>query len=217
VLLWVGLSPHVANGTNRIGILLQSVTSTLTFTRAGAFPWRRLLPLLGSAGAGVLLGAFAAARMHDDVFRRFAACLLAAAAATVFINSKRWSARRPDVGPVRAWHHLAVFLMSVYGGFLQVGLGVVLLAFFVLAAGYDVVRGNAMKTGLVAVSQLVALAVFERSGQIDWGVGLYLAIGSALGGVAGAHTVIRAGSTWVRVLVFLSAIAGIVKLFWRSG
>lgn len=217
VLLWVGLSPHAANGTNRIGILLQSITSTLTFTRAGVFPWRNVIPLLGSTVAGAVLGALAAARMHDDLFRRLAALLLAAAAATVFINARKWSARTPDIGPVRAWHHAAVFLMSVYGGFLQVGLGVVLLAFFVLAAGYDVVRGNAMKTGLVSASQLVALTVFQRSGQIDWGVGLYLAIGSVIGGYVGAHTVMRAGSTWVRVLVFLSAIAGIVKLFWRSG
>jgi uncharacterized membrane protein YfcA len=215
LLLWMGLSPQVANGTNRIGILLQCVAAILSYHRAGVFPWRGMVPLLASALAGALAGALGAATLHEPIFRRIAAIMLLGAAATVFVNSKRWSERRPDPSAVRPWHHAAVFLMAAYGGFLQIGLGIVLLAFLVLAAGFDVVRGNALKSGLVLVFQLVALVVFTRADQIDWPKGLVLAVGSAIGGAVGAHTVMRAGTHWIRLAIVLAALAGVVKLVGR--
>jgi uncharacterized membrane protein YfcA len=102
--------------------------------------------------------------------------------------------------------------MGIYGGFLQAGLGTLLITVFVLAGGYDVVRGNALKFAVALVFTLAALMVFAGAGQVQWGTGLVLAVGTIAGGVVGARLVIAKGARWVRVVVALSAVAAIVKL-----
>jgi uncharacterized membrane protein YfcA len=212
LLLWAGLPPQTANATNRIAIIAQCVTGVATYHQHGVRPWAALPRLIVPALAGALVGALLAARLDESMFRTVTAVLLVAVAATILLDPKRWSGERPDRGEIAIRHLPLVFLMGVYGGFLQIGLGTLMLAFFVMLGGFDVVRGNALKFALVPVYQLLALGLFARSGQVDWGVGAVLAIGNALGGIVGARLVVAKGTKWVPVVVVISTIAAVFKL-----
>jgi uncharacterized membrane protein YfcA len=211
LLLWFGLPPQIANATNRVAILLQSVAGTVTYHRHRVLVWRHLPALAIPSVLGSFLGAYVAAYLDEGLFRKIAAVLFAAMVATVFIDAKRW-ARENAVGRIPLYLYPIFFLIGVYGGFLQAGAGVLQIGALVLIAGYDVVRGNALKFALAACFTAAALLVFWRAGQVWWLPGLALAVGSMAGGVIGAHLVIRKGASWVRAFVILAAIAAIVKL-----
>ncbi len=212
LLLWLGVPPQVANATNRIAITAQCIAGTATYARHGVVHWRKLAPLYLPACAGAFIGAQLASNLDETIFRRVTAVVLLAVAASVFIDTKRWTEVRPEGGHVRPLHYPLVFAMGIYGGFLQVGIGTLMLTFFVMLGGFDVVRGNAMKFGLVAGYQILALVIFTRASQIDWVLGGMLTIGTILGGIVGANIVVQSGTRWVRWVVIVAALAGVAKL-----
>jgi len=211
LLLWFGLPPQVANATNRVSIMLQCAAGVTTYQRHGLVPWNRLPAVAIPTVLGSFLGAYLAAHVDETLFRKAAAILFAIMATTVFIDPKRW-ARENAIGRIRPALYPVFFLMGVYGGFLQAGLGVLLISTFVLAGGFDVVHGNALKFALAFCFTAAALITFAQAGQVQWGTGLALAVGSMTGGVLGARLVIAKGSRWVRVFVVIAAVAAIVKL-----
>jgi uncharacterized membrane protein YfcA len=215
LLLLMGLPPQVANATNRVAITLQCAAGVATYHRHGVRPWRDLPRVAIPAALGSLVGAYFAAHFEEELFRRVAALLFVLMIATVFVDPKRW-AREPGQGHIRTLYLPVFFLLGIYGGFLQAGLGTLLIGMFVLVGRYDVVRGNALKFSLALVFTAVALALFARVGQVRWVPGLFLAVGTMAGGIAGARLVIARGATWVRVVVVISALGAILKLLLDS-
>ena len=104
--------------------------------------------------------------------------------------------------------------IGVYGGFIQAGVGFLIITGLLLH-GLDMVRINAVKVFVVMVYTAAALVVFVRAGQVDWVLGLALAAGNALGGWLGSQIAVRQGHDWLRKLVLVVAVAFAVKLFWR--
>jgi len=211
LLLWMGLPPQVANATNRVAIFLQTGAGIATYHAHGVRPWRRLPAVALPTAVGALLGAWMAARLDPDQFRRVMALLFLLMAGTVFIRLDRW-ANASGEERFRPWQYVAFFFLGIYGGFLQAGLGILLTVMFVLVSGFDVVRGNALKFGLAFVFTGVSLAIFARVGLVRWAPGLALAAGTVAGGILGARLVMAKGAAWVRTFVALSALAAVLKL-----
>ena len=211
ILLWTGLPPQVANASNRVAIVLQCAAGTATYHRHRLVPWREVPLMAATMVAGSVLGAYLAAHLDETVFRRAAAILFALMAATVFIDAKRW-ARAAPAPRVPAYMYPISFVLGIYGGFLHAGIGTLQIATLVLLGHYDVVRGNALKFAVAFFFSLAALILFIGAGQVRWAPGIALGVGSTVGGILGARLVIAKGTTWVRAVVILSAIAAIVKL-----
>ena len=216
LLMMTGLSPQVANATNRIAIVLQAAAGTATYHRYRVMPWRDVPRLLVPSIAGCVVGSLLALWLDEGLFRHVSAALLIVIALTVFIDPKKWSKESRGGGRTPARLYPLLFILSVYGGFLQAGIGTLLLALFVLGGGYDVVRANALKFGLVPIFQLVAVAIFASAGQVDWPSGLVLGGGTIAGGVVGARLVVEKGVAWVRMVVLLSAVAAAIQLLTKG-
>src|SRR5690606_40908018 len=133
---------------------------------------------------------------------------------SLFVDPKKWTQTSED-GRISARHIPWLVLLGVYGGFLQIGIGTLVLGFLVLFAGFDVVRGNALKFGQAIVYNAFALALFAGFGQVDWIAGVVLGIGTIIGGTVGASLVVRSGTRWVRWAVVASAILGVIELSSR--
>ncbi len=211
LLLFLGLPPQIANATNRVAIALQCAAGTATYHRHKVLLWRHLPALAVPMVLGSLLGSYLAASVDESVFRKAAAVLFLFMIATVFVDAKKW-AKKKGVGKISPKYYPVYFLMGIYGGFIQAGLGTLLISMFVVVGGYDVVRGNALKFALAFLFTLAALIMFAGMGQVQWLTGLSLAIGTMTGGIIGARLVIAKGSRWVRWVVVASALAAIVKL-----
>ena len=183
LLIFLGLPPTVANGTNRIAILVQNVGAVWSFNRHGVMDWswirRAALPALAGAG----LGTWAAVRIDDASFQRILASLMVVFAVVILLDPLRNRIRKAtgigdDPTADRAAQprlsgaafSATFFAVGVYGGFVQAGVGFFILALAMLA-GFDLVRGNALKVLVVLVFTPLALVPVRDGRQGGLGHG----------------------------------------------
>lgn len=219
-LIWIGLPATVANGTNRIGILMQNVIGVGSFMRHRILDLRGAILLGIPATIGSVIGAQIAVNLDEVMMRRVIGAIMVAMLGVIVVRPQRWlQGRLTELTGRPTWIQLLIFFaIGVYGGFIQAGVGIFLLAGLVLAVGYDLVRANAVKLGIVMLYIPFALAVFFVNHQVDLIAGLILGVGNMLGAWVGARTAVKRGSVWVRrvliAVVLVSAIdlLGIAQL-----
>jgi len=214
VLIFVGLpAATMANGTNRIGILLQNVGAVWSFRRHGVAEPGSLLWAALPAAVGALGGTWLALKIGDAEFRRILALLMVGITLVTFWDPLRGRGERRL--PLRRGHPalaLGFLLAGVYGGFVQAGVGFLILAVTTLA-GLDLVRGNAVKVLCILVFTVLSLGVFAWKGMVDWPLGLSLAAGNVLGGLVGVRLTVLKGHRWLRGVVTLAVLAFAVRLW----
>jgi uncharacterized membrane protein YfcA len=115
----------------------------------------------------------------------------------------------------KRWVFAALFfLVGVYGGFIQAGVGFVILA-VTSAAALNLIRGNALKVALILGFTPLALALFAWNGKVDWAMGFALAAGNFTGALVGVRLQILKGHTWVRNVVTVTTVVFAIRLlFW---
>jgi hypothetical protein len=206
-LIFSGLPADVANATNRVGVLLQSVVSVGAHHRSSHMPWRAAPFPLVVASVGATGGALLALALGREGLRPVIGVMLLVALPLVFVDPKRL---HRDRALPRAVQGIGFLLAGLYGGFVQAGVGVLLLAVLSGLGGLSLVRANALKLLLVAVFTVPALALFVASDLVAWVPGLSLGVGSMLGGWVGAKLNVRGGDRLVRwVVVAVVAASGI--------
>jgi len=213
VLIALGVPPSVANGTTRLGVLTQNVTSIIAFRRGGFGDVKLVLRLAPAMIAGAALGAFAATRLSDEILRPLFGAVLLAWAIVLVVRPGRFLAHPPEPRAPGWGSQIAAVGIGVYGGFLQAGVGFPLLALLVTVLGHEPVRANAIKVALVLAFTLVSLPMFAAAGQVAWREAIALAIGAAVGGWLGAAWQVRSGAAVVRwVVVIAVAVSGIAMV-----
>ncbi len=214
VLIFLGLPANVANGTNRVAILLQNVVGVGSFRQQKVLDLRGGLMLAAPAIVGSIVGAQIAVNLDEQMMRRTIGALMVAMLAVILVRPKRWLEGRPEVGnQYLTWKQLLTFFaIGVYGGFIQAGVGIFLLAGLVLGVGYDLVRANAVKVLIVLCFTGFALTVFLINGQVRWSVGLILAVGNMLGAWVAARMAVARGATFVRWLLIAVVAVASAKL-----
>jgi uncharacterized membrane protein YfcA len=213
-LIWIGLPATVANGTNRIGILMQNVVGVGSFMRHKILDVRGTLLLGIPATVGSVIGAQIAVNLDEVMMRRVIGAIMVAMLLVILVRPQRWlQGRQTELnGRPTGIQILIFFAIGLYGGFIQAGVGIFLLAGLVLAVGYDLVRANAVKLGIVLFYIPFALAVFFRNHQVDLLAGLILGVGNMLGAWVGARTAVERGAVWVRRLLIAVVLVSAVDL-----
>jgi len=212
-LIFLGLPPTVANGTNRVGVVVQSFTASATYRRRGLLDLRRAAwPLVPLTIASVV-GSWYSAGLDDDLFRKVIGAAMLCMLAVLLVRPRRWIEGRPAGQPAHwVWRALAWTAVGLYGGFLHAGMGVITLAAVVLIEGQDLLRGNAVKVLLVGTTTLVALGVFIATGLVAWDVGVCLALGSSLGGWLGSRMTVSWGPTFIRWVLVAVVLVSATRL-----
>jgi len=200
LLVFMGLPASVANGTNRIGVLLQTGVSTSSFYRQGYLKWREALTLLIPTIVGGVLGAQIAVNLDERAMKLAIAGMLILTFFLIILKPKRWLVGRPEGARKPDWKEwILFFFIGLYGGFIQAGVGIFLLVGLVMGIGHDLIHANAIKALLVLAFNAFAIFVFLHNGQVAWLVGLILAIGT----MAGAWTAVRfATKEWAQIWVY---------------
>jgi len=209
---WITGSAGVANATNRIAILLQNVVGVAGFHTGRAVPFKEAARLAAPAILGGCGGAFVATQLDPGAIRiALSLAILFAAVASVL--------KPPGNGKLAGrWTPIAFFFAGFYSGFVQVGVGFVLLACLVGGLGYDLVKANAIKVFIVLIVTIPVLAIFGLKGQLWVAHGLVLACGSMGGAWIASRLAIKKGAAWVRIVVVIAAVAAIAKLLvFRTG
>lgn len=215
MLMALGLPAGMANATNRVGILVQNSVAIAALGRAAGAPDRRmLLALIAPTIFGAGLGAYAATLVSDLAMDRVIAGVLIAAALVALARPKRWLKDSVDDEPVRPWVYLALFVVGLYGGFVQAGVGILLLIALVTGGRLAPVPANLVKLWAVLLFTLPAIGVFAFSNKIDWGLGALLAVGQGLGAFAAARFARKSENAgrWIRYAVVTVALLSAAKI-----
>lgn len=220
ILMFLGLPAGVANGTNRVGILTQNLGAVWSFQRDRVLDWRSLFWAALPAIPGAALGVWLALLVSDHAFRRILALLMVTL--SLWTLWTRGLVTRVDPGEHPRRGRLqsllvacAFFAIGVYGGFVQAGVGFLILA-VTTAIGLDLIRGNAVKVLSVLCFTVLSVALFAYHGRVHWGMGLTLAAGMTAGGIVGARLTVLKGHRWVRAVVTLTMIAFALKLWFSD-
>lgn len=212
-LIFLGLPAAVANGTNRIAILVQNIFATARFHRFKVIPKGTTLIAILPALAGSIIGANLAVDINDLLFKRILAVMMILVLGIMFYGPEH---KVPKVSPSlnitkRLFMALSFFGIGIYGGFIQAGIGF-LIIMALTAAGYDLVRTNALKVLVVLVFTPVVLLIFISKGQVDFVKGFVLASGNALGAWIGTRVVVEKGHRFIRWIVMAAVVGFALKL-----
>jgi uncharacterized membrane protein YfcA len=215
MLVALGLPGTLANGTNRVAVLVQSVAGAWRFRAEGVSGIRGAMPVMVPLLAGSAAGALVVAQLPAKVFERLFGLLMLALLLPVLWPPRE--AVRPGGGP--PWSpaaSTAVWLaIGFYGGFFQAGVGLLLLV-ALSRAGSDLVVANAVKIVAVAAFTAVAVLVFVASGHVVWVPALVLSAGTAAGADVGARIAVRGGERVIRpvLAVCVVVLAGRMLGLW---
>lgn len=242
-MIFLGLPPTVANGTNRIAILVQNAGAVWGFQRRRLVAWRWLLRAAIPAVAGALVGAWLAVRIGNESFKRILSVLMVVIALVSLWRpgagaeaegggaagdgragggpptAEEGGAEPPGRAPPRP--PALGTRLALAAGFFLVGVyggfvqaGTGFLFLAVLAwAGFDLVRANALKVLVILVWTPFALWQFAAGGQVEWLLGLALAAGNFSGALVGVRLTVLKGSRWVRRVVTVTVIAFAILLW----
>ena len=207
-----GLDPKLANGTNRLAVLLSSGSAVAVFHRHGHVEGRAVLRVLLPRVAGMPAGILLAVYLPPQTFQAvFGALFLAMA---LFLAIRPGALLAPDRPALRSrWGEALLFLaIGVYIGFIQAGMGIILLVAMSLFHARELIGANGIKNAVGFLVTLLALAGFALAGQVRWLPGLAMAAGNLAGGLVGARLAIHRGEKFVLAFVLVVMVATGVKL-----
>jgi hypothetical protein len=217
--LALGLSPAEANATNRVGVLLQTMVGSATLMRRTGIPLTGTGLMIGSTTAGSLVGAWLALGMDADAMRYMIGGLMIVMLFPVLMSPEKWLREEDDLSvPPNPWLiGVIFFVLGIYGGFIQAGVGIFLLSAMVLVGRLRLARANMLKNIIVFIFTVPALALFIYYGQVVWVPGLIMAGGQMVGAYVAARFAAqsRFANQLTRVLLVLMLILGAVRTFWQ--
>lgn len=203
-----GLPITVANGTNRIAVLLQTLTSTATFKSKKMLDVKKGFYLGIPTIIGSIAGAFIAVDLDEKIFERAFAVIMLIMLFFIIYKPEKWlNGQENLISKKISFSQCIIYLLiGFYGGFIHVGVGYFILGALVLLSGYDLVRANAIKVFIVLLYAPFTIIVFVVNNQINYEYGLIHAIGNIIGAYIASKYAINRGSNFVRWIVIVIII-----------
>ncbi|WP_298503432.1 sulfite exporter TauE/SafE family protein [uncultured Maribacter sp.] len=216
VLIFLGLPSNVANGTNRVAIVIQTAIATAGFKSKGVstFPFNVYLGV--SAFLGSIIGANIAVDIKGDTFNKILSMVMMAVVLIIIFKPK---IKIADLEERLAGKYLwvgiiAFFFFGIYGGFINAGLGFIMILFLHYVNHMNLVRANVTKVAVVFIYMLSALAVFVLNDKVNWKIGLILAIGNGTGAWFASRISVNKGDGFIKMFLIVMVVIMSIKLWF---
>jgi uncharacterized membrane protein YfcA len=211
-LIFLGLDSAAANGTNRVGILIQSLFATLSFRKEKISGLNLSLGLAALTIPGAILGALIAVRISDKWFEIILGLIMIGVIISMLLPQAKQDITTTE-GKKTWLIYPIMFAVGFYGGFVQVGVG-----FLIMAALYHLLRMNLVyvnmhKVFITLIFTIPALLIFIWTDNVDWLLGLSLALGNGLGGWWAARISVKGGEKIIRYVMIVAIFIISLKLF----
>jgi uncharacterized membrane protein YfcA len=215
LLMFLGLPPTIANGTNRIAIALQTISGTINFKRNNVLDYRKGIKLAIPTVIGSVLGSLLASEINEEVFEKAIAIILLIMLVFIFVNPNKWLKNQSDLieKSIGIPKYILFFAIGIYGGFIHVGIGYFLLSAIVLGLGYNLVYANAIKIFIVMIYVPITLLVFIYNDQVNYYYGLVLSIGNVIGALVASKFAVEKGANFVRYVILAVILLTVANTF----
>lgn len=218
VMIFLGLPSNIANGTNRIAIIIQNIFAVKGFQSKGVSTYPFSLYLAIPAIIGSIIGANLAVDIDDQLFNKILAIIMSII--VVYMVAKRKTEVKDIIERLSGKHlwlsMILFFFVGIYGGFIQAGVGFIMLLILTSINRISLVKGNAVKVFVALIYSIAAVAIFAYNDSINWIYGLILAIGNAIGGWFASRWSVKKGDGVVKKFLVVMVIAMSIKLWFFS-
>ena len=216
-LMALGLPADVANGTYRLAVVTQSLSGTAALRRHGKLDNSAIVPILIPTILGAVIGALLATWIPRETLKPVMLITMILMAALIAFRKETLVPREgPPLRPKDAPRSIAgLFLSGVYAGFIQAGVGFLLLAVLVGTLRHDLVHANALKLVVTLAFGVVALAIFTWAGLVSWTPAIVLAVASIFGARLGVRVMLKVPAEGLRWFVFVCVIATSIVAWLR--
>ena len=216
VLIFLGLPPTVANGTNRVAIIIQSLFGTLGYKSKGisSFPFNIYLAISSSIGA--LIGAYIAIDFNEILFNKVLAIIMVFVGMLILFRKKNIELNLTErlEGKYLFWTIIGFFFIGIYGGFINAGIGIVIMLILNRYNNMTLVKTNATKVSIVLIYSLFAIIIFANNDTINWEYGALLAFGTIFGAWFASRWSVKKGDRLIRLALLISVSLMSIKLWF---
>ena len=213
LLIFLGLDSPLANGTNRLAIFIQTISSMLSFKQEKYFEFKTSLKLAAFALPGAIAGAILAVKIDGVLFQRVLALFILGILLTVIFPKSKKHIVTQTAKPSHGWLIYPTMMgIGFIGGFHQVGIGFLMIGALSHILKMDLVRINMHKASVFFIYTFPALMVFAWTDNINWKYGIALAIGNAIGGWWSAKVAVQKGEKAIRIVLAIAMLVMAFKL-----
>lgn len=218
LILFFGLPIGVANGTNRIGIIIQTIFSAWGFKSKGISPFvlgKKKSIILGIITLiGAIIGAEIAVEIPEVLFTKILSFVMIGVLILTF-----WKPKPPQLftDKPKLAYNITVFVfffIGLYAGFIQAGTGLLLILALSILNNLSLVKANALKTVLAFIFTIGTISVFAYHNQINYTYGILLGIGNAIGGWTASRWSVKKGDKTIKIFMMISVVLMAIKLWF---
>lgn len=215
LLIFMGLPSAEANGTNRVAIFIQNIFSVAGYRSKGVYVFPFAIYMAIPAILGAIVGSNIAVDISDQLFNRILAIvMLVVMAISVFrpplkINPEELLTKK------KVWTSVIIFFfLGIYGGFIQAGIGFLIIATLTSIHGFNMAKTNSIKVFVILCYTAAAVTVFYIGGKIQWEYGLVLAAGNSVGAWVGSRWSVGKSDRLIRMILLVMVVALSIKLWF---
>ncbi len=213
-LIFLGLPPTVANGSNRVAVLAQNMMATTRYQKKKLIPFPFSIYPAISATIGAFVGALFVFNIDEHLFQRILAVVMAVFAFTLLVSPSYKEAEPRITGKYKWLTTIGFFFVGIYGGFLHAGSGVLMLLLLTGVSRFSLTNANAIKIFVSLIYILLSFGIYLYNDAVDWRYGLILAVGNTVGGWVGTQVVIQKGDKWIKVILITVVVGMSIKLWF---
>jgi len=200
----------VANGTNRLAIIVGALSGTYNFKKQGYFELKKSLIYGIPAVIGSVIGSSVAIKISDQLFNRMLGIVMLVMLVIIIFQPhkhiKKFQKENNILGAV------LFFFVGIYGGVIQAGVGFLIMTVLTLVTTFKLVKINSIKILVVLIYTIPAFFIFFRSGNVDLVKGLILSIGNGTGALIGSKVQINRGDAIIKVFLIIAVLFMSLKL-----
>jgi len=212
VLIFLGLDASVANGTNRVAIIIQNISAVHSFKKENYIDSKLSLKLAVLTLPGAIIGAVAAIKISNQTFETILGLVMIGVIVSLLIPMPKQKYSDSDSKLKTIPMFLSMFAIGFYGAFIQVGVGFLLMAALHYLMKLDLVRVNMHKVFIVLIFTIPALILFIITDNVNWPMAVSLSIGNAFGAWWSAKISVRKGEKFIKMILIVAVLIMALKL-----
>ncbi|MGI9534394.1 MAG: sulfite exporter TauE/SafE family protein [Thermodesulfobacteriota bacterium] len=211
-LILLGVEPNMANGTNRLAIMLQNASASASFRNEKIYQTRDTLLYALLTIPGAIVGSIYATEISDEAFRKVIGIVLIGIIVTILLPKSKKIIEPGSENRFSWLIYPGFFILGFYGGFIQIGVGFLIIALIQNTLPIDLIKTNMHKTFAIMSINIPALIIFVVTGNMNWVLGIALAAGTTVGAWWAAKLSVKKGDKFIKYFFVLALIVISIKL-----
>ncbi|MFC1558046.1 sulfite exporter TauE/SafE family protein [candidate division KSB1 bacterium] len=210
-MMLLGLDAPVANGTNRIGILFGGTSGVLAYKSENYSYFKESLILTSFTIPGAIIGAVCAINVSNLLFQRILAIVMIFIIVTLLLPKKKTQETGHTNKISRILIYPAMFCVGLYGGFIQAGVGFLIMASLRHLLNMELLKINVHKNLIVLIYTIPVLFIFGSTNNIHWLYAFLLAMGNIVGAWASVKISVKKGNKAIKAVLIIAMLLMLTK------